>query len=465
MTAVLDADVAAALPDVAPTAATATLTPATAGAPLRLAAGARLAGLDPENLASLYGTPFFVYDLDVLTARVAALRETLPAIADLAFAVKANPSLAVLAHLARLGVGADVASGGELQAAIRAGVPLDRIVFTGPGKTDVELGQALRLGIRAITVESLDELESLIELAGVAHPGQGLLLRLAVDGAAEPTPIIGGAGAAKFGLLPAELDEAIDRLHRSGAAFGPGSPFRLLGLHAFGASNLLDADRLVEGVVRLAELAESVGRRHGLPIRLLDAGGGLGIPYADHEPELDLGQLRDGLAGEVSTWADRSPLASTRLLFEPGRWLAGPTGGYVVRVVRTKRRGDRIVAVVDGGIHQLARPALIGQSQRVVAVGAASSDPGNGSAARVDVVGPLCTGLDVLATDVPLPEPRAGDLLCVMDTGAYGFTESMPYFLSHPQPAELVVLGGRAGVARLRTDPADGLSRQLVPFR
>lgn len=465
MTAVLDPETetatAAGSPAV-PSAASRTL--------MRLEAGpvpTGLAGLDPHELAALHGTPFFLYDLDVLTARVAALRQALPSNADLAFAVKANPSLAVLSHLARLGVGADVASFGELQAAIRAGVPLDRVVFTGPGKTDVELGAALRLGVHAITVESLDELESLIELSGVAHPGQGLLLRLAVDGAAEPTPIIGGAGAAKFGLIPAEVEAAIDRLHRSGAAFGPGSPFRLLGLHAFGASNVLDADQLVAGVVALAERAESVGRRHGIPIHQLDAGGGLGIPYADHEPELDLGRLRDGLASETATFGDRAPLLGARLLLEPGRWLAGPIGGYVVRVVRIKRRGDRTIAVVDGGIHQLARPALIGQSQRVVHLGDAApvSSSGHRPPGRVDVVGPLCTGLDVLATNVELPDVRRGDLLCVMDTGAYGFTEAMPYFLSHPQPAELVASGGRAGVARLRTDPVETLNRQLVPFR
>jgi diaminopimelate decarboxylase len=121
--------------------------------------------------------------------------------------------------------------------------------------------------------------------------------------------------------------------------------------------------------------------------------------------------------------------------------------------------------VVDGGIHQLARPALIGQSQRVMPLGAPARAAGAESATSVDVVGPLCTGLDVLATGVRLCEPRTGDLLCVMDTGAYGFTEAMPYFLSHPQPAEVVASGGRAGVARLRTDPVDSLNRQMVPFR
>jgi diaminopimelate decarboxylase len=430
----------------------------------RIGAGSLLAGLDPHDLAGLHGTPFFLYDLDVLTARVAALRTALPRNAELAFAVKANPSLAVLTRLARLGVGADVASAGELQAAIRAGIALDRMIFTGPGKTDAELGQALRLGVRAITVESLDELDALIELGGVAHPGQGLLLRLAVGGDAESVPIISGAGAAKFGLIPAEVDEAIDRLHRSGAAFGPGAPFRLLGLHAFGASNVLDADTLIDGIATLADRAEDVSRRHGLPVRLLDGGGGLGIPYADDQPELDLERFRERLAQETSGWIERPALAGARLLLEPGRWLAGPMGAYVVRVTRVKRRGGRVICVVDGGIHQLARPALIGQSQRVVALGGPDSTVDRPQAS-VDVVGPLCTGLDVLATGVHMPSPRTGDLLAIMDTGAYGFTESMPLFLSHPQPAELVASEGRAGVARLRSEPADVLSRQLVPFR
>lgn len=431
---------------------------------LRLDAGASIAGIDPEDLAALHGTPFFFYDLDALGARVGALRAALPGNTDLAFAVKANPSLAVLSHLARLGLGADVASGGELQAAIRAGMPLDRVVFTGPGKTDVELGAALRMGIRAITIESLDELDALIELSGVTHSGQGLLLRLAIEGAAEDVPIIAGAGAAKFGLLPDEVDEAIDRLHRSGAAFGHGSAFRLLGLHAFGASNISEAGRIVDGVARLAQRAETVGTRHGVQIRLLDAGGGLGIAYAEGDPELDLIRLRDGLARETSSWRFRPALANARVLFEPGRWLAGPIGGYVVRVVRVKQREGRTVAVVDGGIHQLARPALMRQSQRVLAVGRAARPNGHRASVRADVVGPLCTGLDVLATDVALPALRRGDLLCVMDTGAYGFTESMPYFLSHPQPAEVVAAAGRAGAARLRSEPSESLGRQLMPF-
>jgi diaminopimelate decarboxylase len=425
----------------------------------RIEARARVAGLDPEALVASFGSPLFVYDLDALTARVRELRAALPRPLDLAFAVKANPCLAVLQHLAGLGVGADVASGGELDAAVRAGVPVDRVVFTGPGKTDAELVQALRLGIRALTIESLDELDVIIDLAQVARPSQGLLLRLAIESSSEERPIVGGAGSAKFGLLAQEVDEAIDRLHRAGAIGGRSAPFRLLGLHAFGASNVLDPTLITEGVHRLAARAEEVGRRHGLPITLLDGGGGLGIAYREEQAGLDLAQLGSELERETATWPERGPLAGARLLLEPGRFLAGPIGAFVVRVIRTRRRFGRTIAVVDGGIHHLLRPTLMSDAQRIVNVGA---DAGRQSDGLVDVMGPLCTGLDVLARGVPLFEPRQGDLLAILDAGAYGYTESMPYFLSHPQPAEVVVSRGRAHLARPRVDPTELLHRQRL---
>ena len=419
----------------------------------RIEAGARIAGMDPEELVRAHGSPLFVYDLDVVTARVSALRAALPERAELAFAVKSNPNPALLAHLAGLGVGADIASGGELDAVTRAGFDLRSVVFTGPGKTDAELARAARSGLRAITVESLEELDVLIELAPVAAPRQGILLRLAIEGAgigAEAHPIIGGPGAGKFGLVPDEVDAAVDRLLLAGAIGGPGSPYELLGLHAFGASNVLDATRIVENVRSLAARAEAFATRHGLHLRTVDAGGGLGIPYVDDEAPLDLDLLRDGLARETATWADRTGLSETRLLFEPGRFLAGPAGAYLMRVVRTKERSGRTIAVTDGGIHHLLRPALIGRAQRTLIVGAGAGRPADGV---TDIVGPLCTGLDVLATEVPMPAPRTGDLLAVVDAGAYGFTESMPLFLSHPIPAEVAVRGGRVVAARPRVAP------------
>jgi diaminopimelate decarboxylase len=275
------------------------------------------------------------------------------------------------------------------------------------------------------------------------------MLRLATGGDAEGTPIIGGAGNAKFGLIDEEADEAISRLRASGS-LAPSGPYVVRGFHAFGASNVLDDALLVDGVVRLAARAHAIAHRHDLPIEVLDGGGGLGIPYTDADHPLDLIALGRGLYDEMATWRDRGPLRDTRLLLEPGRWLVGPAGAYICRVTRAKIRDGRHIAVSDGGIHHLLRPRLVGQDHRVVAVGAMADRTPDAS---VDLVGPLCTGLDFVATAVVAPAPRAGDLLAVLDAGAYGYSESMPLFLTHPTPAEILVSGGQVTVSRERLEP------------
>lgn len=409
-----------------------------------------VAGLEAAALTALHGSPLFVYDADVLRARAAALRAALPAAVEIAFACKANSSPLVLAALAGAGLGADVASAGELRAVRRAGFAAERVVFTGPGKTDAELAAALEAGVGALTIESLEELDVVIGLADDARTGQGLMLRLATGGDAEGLPIISAPGNVKFGLSDEEADAAVSRL-RAARVLTPDGPFVLRGFHAFGASNVRVAAVLVAGAVDLAARAERIAGRHGLELKLLDAGGGLGIPYADDEEALDIEALGRGLAAEMATWADRPALRSARLLLEPGRWLVGPVGAYVCSVTRTKERGGRVVAISDGGIHHLLRPRLVGQDHRVVPLGPAVDRP---AGARIDLVGPLCTGIDILASDAAGPRLRAGDLLAVLDAGAYGYSESMPFFLTHPIPAEVVVDGGALHISRERVDPA-----------
>jgi diaminopimelate decarboxylase len=410
--------------------------------------GRHVAGIDAEELVARFGSPLYVYDADVLRRRAAALHAALPETVEVAFATKANSSPLVLRALRSAGLGADVASGGELRAVMRAGFEPAHIVFTGPGKTDAELDAALQSRVGALTIESLDELEVVISLARVASPGQGLMLRLATGGEAEARPIIGAAGVAKFGLTDDEADEAVGRL-RSARVLAPVGPFRLRGFHAFGASNVLDARVLVAAATDLAVRSERIAANHGLALEVLDTGGGLGIPYAG-EPPLDIAALGEGLRAEMATWAGRAPLRDARLLLEPGRWLTGPAGAYLCRVIRTKPRGGRYIAITDGGIHHLLRPRLVGQDHRVVPVGATAERVAE---TRIDVVGPLCTGIDILASDVPAPKPRSGDLYAVLDAGAYGYSESMPLFLSHPIPAEVVIGGGETGLSRSRVEP------------
>ena len=413
----------------------------------------RLAGLDPRELAARYGTPLYVYDLDVIERQISYLRAVLPGRSDLAYAVKANPALAVVAFLGRLGLGADVASGGELATAVRAGIDPDKIVMTGPGKREEELNDAVQAGIRAVTVESLGELTRLERVARAARRRQPVVLRAAVAETArlERVRLVGDDGAGKFGMDAADLVDAARLAARS-------RHVELLGLHAFGASNVLEASALVAHVATTARAARELARLTGTNVSIIDAGGGLGIPYEPHEESLDLVGLGRGLAGIVDGWATDPLLAGARLLLEPGRFLVGPAGAYLATVVDTKTVDGTVVAILDGGIHHILRPALVGAEHRVRLLNQSTRRP-----VPVTVAGPLCSGLDVLAAGVVMPPPLVGDLVAVLDVGAYGFTESMPYFLSHPMPAEVAVRDGRSELIRPRLDPSVWLDRQLVP--
>lgn len=418
----------------------------------------RLGGIAPDELAGAHGTPFYAYDLDVVTRQADALRAVLPPIVDVAYAVKANPALAVVAHLGQLGLGADVASAGEIELARRAGVAADRIVMTGPGKRDGELEAAVRLGIRAITVESPGELARLETIAARLGRVQPIMLRAAVseDVRLERVRLVGDDGAGKFGMDAADLLDAARTASRS-------PHLDMLGLHAFGASNVLDANALLGHIAATIRTARRLALSVGVPLRLVDAGGGLGIPYEPHEESLDLRRLGRGLTELTAGWVDDPLLAGARLLLEPGRFLVGPAGAYVARVVDRKTVGGSIVVVLDGGVHHLLRPALVGQEHRVRTIGSGAETAGGSRVVPVTVAGPLCSGLDVFTQSAVMRPPEVGELVAVLDVGAYGFTESMPLFLSHPVPAEIAIRGGRAALIRPRQEPEEWLDRQLLP--
>jgi diaminopimelate decarboxylase len=418
----------------------------------------RFGGISPDVLAAEHGTPFYAYDLDVMSRQAEALRAVLPPVVDVAYAVKANPALAVVAHFGDLGLGADVASAGELELACRAGISPERIVMTGPGKRDAELEAAVVLGIRAITVESPRELARLETIAARLGRVQAVMLRAAVSEAVrlERVRLVGDDGAGKFGMDPTDLVDA--------SRMATASPhLDLVGLHAFGASNVLDASALLDHVAATVRAARRLALSVGAPLRLIDAGGGLGIPYEPHEESLDLRRLGVGLAEIVAGWADDPLLTDARLLLEPGRFLAGPAGAYVARVVDRKTVAGSTVVVLDGGVHHLLRPALVGQEHRLRTVGAGAEPGGAGRVAPVTVAGPLCSGLDVFSQSAVMRPPEVGELVAVLDVGAYGFTESMPLFLSHPVPAEVAIRGGRAALIRPRQEPSEWLGRQLLP--
>ena len=405
-----------------------------------------LAGLDPRDLARTFGTPLHVYDLDALSARAARLRAALPDRVDVAYAVKSNPSLAVIATLASAGSGADVSSEGELEAALRAGMAPRAIVVTGPGKSDRLLRRAVESGVRAIAVDSPGEVPRVEVAAMAAGTRARVLVRLARHGQT-------------FGM---SWEDALAAARRAVAS----EHLEPVGVHAFAVSSVLDAQTLVRHVRQTVGAAVRLARAAGFPLALVDVGGGLGIPYRDGEAPLDLASFAAGIGNVLAGLASGPDLRETRILVEPGRYLSGPSGAYLARVVDVKQLHGRHVAVLDGGINHLLAPALVGRRHRLRLVGSAllQDRPLEGRPlVPVTITGPLCTSLDVVGRLAAFPEPRPADLIAVLDTGAYGFTQSMPWFLSHAGPAEVAIAGGRAELVRERLDPAEVVAAQDIP--
>jgi diaminopimelate decarboxylase len=326
-------------------------------------------------------------------------------------------------------MGADVVSGGELAKTLRAGVPAERIVFSGVGKTKDEIRAALATGIRSINVESADELQEVAAQArdlGVVAP---ISVRLNPDVAAETHDYLAtGAAASKFGL---EREAAVDavRTAAENEALAP------VGLSFHVGSQLLDPAPVLDAAGRAAELWRQLADE-GIALRDFDAGGGIGIAY-DEGPDPDLAAFVDPLV-EVAGGLDAT------LVLEPGRYLVAPAGVFVTRVLHVKHAGGRTIVVCDGGSNDLIRPALYRAEHPLEVLADGQRD-----LARLDVVGPLCESSDFLALDRTLPAPRPGDLIRIRLAGAYGRVMSSTYN-ARPLCAEVLLEAGGWRLGRER---------------
>ena len=348
---------------------------------------------DLRRAAARFGTPLYLYDFDVIEARVRALRFALGPRFEIAYAVKANPSLGVLHFLSKFGLSSDVASRGELAAARRAGFSPSRILSTGPAKTDADLEALVRSRVSIIHAEGEWELERLEEIAKRARRIVPVGLRLNPPwGIAEKRVIIGGPGAKKFGF---DLKSAA-KILRVKEIF---RHLDICGFQVFNASNVLDAALLVENTRNVLNLALSLSKKYSVPLRSVDFGGGFGVPYTDGEKPLSLGFLRKGLRIVANEARARGLPDSVRLVFEPGRFLVAEAGTYVTRVLGTKRSLGVDYVLVDGGVHHFLRPVLLGTPHRVRLIPEkANRGGGPSSPSRKSYVlsGPLCTSLDIL---------------------------------------------------------------------
>jgi diaminopimelate decarboxylase len=405
----------------------------------------------PE-IASDFGTPLFLYDASALERKWNLLRSTFPPEFDISYSVKANPNPAIIRFFLSKGCGLEIASGGEFHLGLHAGCPAEKMLFAGPGKTDADLEFVLVRGIGEIHLESQLELERVSAISRRLGSRARVAVRVNPNAEAQGGAMRMGGKAAPFGIDEEKLDHVIKQT--IGESF---LDFR--GIHLFTGTQILDHAVLIRQYRKGFEIALGAARRLQHPLHTVDFGGGLGIPYFAGEHELDMKALGNGLANLMREVRNEPLFSGTRFVLEPGRYLVGEAGVYVVRVVDVKLSRGKKFLVVDGGMnHHLAASGNLGQVIKRNFPIATLNKANEEARERLDVVGPLCTPLDVLARDVDLPVPDIGDLIGIFQSGAYARGASPLGFLSHPSPPEVLVENGKALLIRRRGTHEDLLA-------
>jgi diaminopimelate decarboxylase len=396
------------------------------------------------DIADAVGTPFYCYSTATLERHYKVLAAALPAGTLIAFAVKANGSLAVIRTLARLGAGADIVSGGELKRAIAGGVPASKIVFSGVGKTREEIGLALSHGILQFNAESEEELVVISEVATSRGQKASVALRINPDvDARTHAKISTGKAENKFGIA----------WHRAEAAYAQAA--RLPGIDVAGVdmhigSQITEIEPFREAFGKLAELVGRL-RGQGMRIKRIDLGGGLGVPYTKgDEPPLPASY------GEVV----RAVFAGldADLIVEPGRLITANAGILVSRVIHVKRGDQRTFVILDAGMNDLVRPAMYDAHHDIIPV----REPEKSENRVYDVVGPVCESADQFARNLALPPLAADDLVAILSAGAYGAVQASSYN-ARPLVPEVLVSGRRFAVTRPRQSVEEMIARERMP--
>lgn len=389
-----------------------------------------MAGRHAADLVTIAGgSPCYVYDRDACTETVLNLRQVMPEQLSLHYAIKANPMPAMVDHMACLLDGLDVASMGEMQVALASGMDVEHISFAGPAKQPVELAAAVAAGI-TVNIESTLELQRLAEIAAKQGTKARVAIRVNPDFELKTSGMKMGGGPKQFGIdaeaVPGILD-CLDVVH-----------IEFRGFHIFAGSQNLQAQALIEAHDKTFELASRLANSCALPVAKVNIGGGLGIPYFPGEPQLQLDAVAANLAVLM---AGRGPeLAQAEIVMELGRYLVGEAGYYICKVTDIKQSRGQVYLMTDGGLHHhLSNSGNFGQVIRknypVVLADKITAEHYD----NVEIAGPLCTPLDIVAQRVDLPAAAVDDYVVVLQSGAYGATASPQGFLSHPRVRELLL--------------------------
>lgn len=383
-----------------------------------------------KQLAARVGqTPFYALGRAQLKTRVGELRAALPASIKLHYAMKANPLPALVAFMAGLVDGIDVASAGELKVALDAGADPHEISFAGPGKRNAELRQAVAAGV-LINLESFREVSLLAGIAAELALPARVAVRVNPDFELKGSGMKMGGGPKQFGVDAEQVPELLAAIAHAGLQFE--------GFHLFAGSQNLKAEAIGEAQQKSYELALRLAEHAPSPVRFLNLGGGFGIPYFPGEQPLDLDAVGANLA-QLATRA-KTEMPEAEIVIELGRYLVGEAGIYVTQVVDRKISRGQTYLVVDGGLHHhLSASGNFGQVIRKNYPVTIGNRVNQAETETVSVVGPLCTPLDLLADRMTLPVAQIGDYVVIYQSGAYGASASPQRFLGHPEVIEVLV--------------------------
>ncbi|MDA3812079.1 MAG: diaminopimelate decarboxylase [Spirochaetaceae bacterium] len=409
-----------------------------------------ISGIDADDLITEIGTPLFIYDAQTIKDRYNYLRENLPEQVDIFYAMKANPNIAVMKLLVNLGAGVEVASEGELYACGKIGVDPKNIVFAGPSKTKEDISLAIDLGLYALNAESAGEINRINEIARNKNKVMDIELRINPEFEIEGAAVNMGGGSKKFGIDSESIEDVIREVSNL-------KNIRLQGIHIYAGTGIQNSNGFLSNMENCFTLAEEINKRN-FKILSIDIGGGIGIPYSEKDESLSIEGISDRINHIIKKYKFIKE-NNTRIIVEPGRYLVGQCGLYVTTVIDKKHSRGKEYLLVDGGAQHLLRPALLGQTQPTYNISRKQEKFG-----LFDVGGSLCTSIDFLGKDIQLPENSdVGDYIGVFCSGAYGYTESMPLFLSHDIAPEVLIHNGKYDIIRPKIDIRHIIDLMSIP--
>ncbi len=407
-----------------------------------------------NQIVNDYGTPLYLYDGDFIVSQYQSLKRVFPENFEIFYSIKTNPLLGICQLFEQLGSGCEVASSGELYIALNAGFTADKIIFSGPGKTEEELEYAIDNKIYTINCESLKEAQLIHKIAAVKSKQINISLRINPSFDVSNARVKMTGVPTQFGIDQSQVSEVLKTLKTL-------PNINVMGFQVYSGTQILDANSIVSNAQEIIKMALEFQEQHNLKLQFLDLGGGFGIPYFPEEKPLHLDELQQGISRVWEKY--REHLLGTRIIIESGRFLTTESGLYLTKVLYKKSCKGNNYLICDGGSHHHANSAFLGRFVRnnfpMYVLGKTDD------LEETNIAGPLCTPTDILSQKVLLPKAEPGDVIVIEKSGSYGLTNSPSLFLSHFMPAELFYYQGEVKVIRERGEKEDFLAKQKSLFK